>query len=94
MNYKKVLNTALCRASLFADAISSCGGTFGGSGQTQPSDLEHEDLPPPASAGRNGNGNDNGTQPQPNRSGQGGGRSVDALAAALAKAVATGAEFG
>ena len=83
------------RARLFADAIASCG-TFGGASASAPSDeLEHEsgELPPAASAGRN--------------TGPGGGRPKPAdtkrdreeaqvlvVATEVARAVATGADFG
>jgi hypothetical protein len=80
------------RAGLFADAISSCSA-FGGSTGTTP--LEHEtgDLPPAASAGRNTGAAAESPRPQ------GAGRhgpdpEVAALATALARAVATGTDFG
>jgi hypothetical protein len=84
------------RAGLFADAISSCG-TFGGAaGSAPPAELEHEDgaLPPAASAGRN---TGPGTGPdRPARRGGGDEQEARVLVVAteVARAVATGSDFG
>ncbi len=74
------------RARLFADAISTCTAFPTSSGP-----LEQEDGSglPPASAGSQGGGATG--QPQP---AGGGGLRIEALANAVARAVATGAEFG
>jgi lysophospholipase L1-like esterase len=81
------------RAGLFADAIASCTA-FGGSAASSPTTpLEHEtgDLPPAASAGRNtGRG---AHAERPSRGEEGGARSL-VLATEVARAVATGADFG
>ncbi|MDX6581928.1 MAG: hypothetical protein QOI10_1112 [Solirubrobacterales bacterium] len=83
------------RAQLFADAISSCT-TFGGASGTSPSgDLEHEsgDLPPAASAGRNSGP---GAEPQPPAEPRVPETDPDVLVVAteVARAIATGADFG
>jgi hypothetical protein len=85
------------RAGLFADAISSCS-SFGASGVSgapadAPPDLD--DLPPAASAGSNdGQGSDR--KPPRNRGEADGGPDpqLAALATELARAIATGADFG
>jgi hypothetical protein len=80
------------RARLFADAIDSCGAIGGSSASGSPDDLEHEggSLPPPASAGRN-----TGRAARPHKPER---DPIDpqvlALATAVARAVATGADFG
>jgi hypothetical protein len=79
------------RAGLVADAIASCT-TFGSSSVTP---LEHEtgDLPPAASAGRNTSGTGQTDKPE-KPAGHGPDPAIEALATALARAVATGADFG
>ena len=79
------------RAKLFADAIASCGGTFGGGG-TPSAELEHEDGPlrPAASAGRQSDSQPDGhgdrdRVPRPG---------VTELAGAVGRAIGTGTEFG
>ena len=83
------------RAQLFARAISSCTA-FGGGSHVKPSDdLEHEtgDLPPAASAGRNSG---SGTQPPPSPQPRGHETDPEVLVVAteVARAIATGADFG
>ena len=77
------------RAGLFADAIRTCGGTFGGGAPASGAELEHEDgsLPPAASAGRQTDGRERDRRPGP-RAG------VEQLATAVGRAVGTGTEFG
>ncbi len=82
------------RAGLFADAIASCSAFGGGSTPSTP--LEPESaagLPPAASAGRNTGGA--GHPPDSDKPRRGGGDTrVEALATAIAPAVATGTDFG
>jgi hypothetical protein len=83
------------RAGLFAEAISSCAAFGGGAGSTPPAELEHEsgELPPAASAGRNtGPGTDPSRPDRPRR----GDREAEVLVIAteVARAIATGADFG
>jgi lysophospholipase L1-like esterase len=81
------------RAGLFADAIAACsafGGDPGGSSQLEP---EPGSLPPPASAGRN-TGERAGEPARDRPASAGPGARVEALARALAPAVATGTDFG
>jgi hypothetical protein len=75
------------RAGLFADAIGSCAGF--GSASTAPDPAE---LPPPVSAGWQTD--ERGGAPKPREQADQGDPRVAALAAALARAVATGADFG
>ncbi len=77
------------RAGLFADAIGSCAGFGSGAPAPAPDPAE---LPPPASAGRQPDRP--GEAPKPREQADRGDPRVAALAAALARAVATGAEFG
>jgi hypothetical protein len=83
------------RSRLFAEAISSCTAFGGSPGSTPPAELEHEsgELPPAASAGRNtGRGTDS-ARPAHRRRGE---REAEVLviATAVARAIATGADFG
>jgi hypothetical protein len=81
------------RAGLFADAIASCG-SFGGASGTPPSgDLEHEDgeLPPPASAGRNTGG---GPETPARKPADEHDADVLVVATEVARAIATGSDFG
>jgi hypothetical protein len=82
------------RAGLFADAISSCG-SFGGGGTTPSGDLEHEggELPPPASAGRNTGPGAGADKPARTRADE---HDADVLVVAteVARAIATGSDFG
>jgi hypothetical protein len=83
------------RAGLFADAISSCAAFGGGSGSPPPPELEHEsgELPPAASAGRNTGPGTDRARPARRRRGE---REAEVLVVAteVARAVATGADFG
>ena len=84
------------RAGLFAEAITSCGTFGGGSASSPPADLEPEpdsgDLPPAASAGRN---TGPGAGPPPRARGEGRTETeVLVVATEVARAVATGADFG
>ncbi len=81
------------RAGLFADAISSCG-SFGGASGSPPPELESESggLPPAASAGRNtgpGAQRPDGAPRRPNAETE-----VLVVATEVARAIATGADFG
>jgi hypothetical protein len=84
------------RAGLFADAISSCSGFGGsdGSGSTAGASPDLDDLPPAASAGSNEDGD--GRNPPRDRGGadEGPDPQLEALATELARAIATGADFG
>lgn len=86
------------RAQLFADAISGCSSVGLGSGASGSSSapsgpLEHEsgDLPPPASLGSN---RAQGASPQPQPQRSGGDAEIKRLATEVARAVATGTDFG
>jgi hypothetical protein len=83
------------RARLFADAIASCG-TFGGASASTPSsELEHEsgELPPAASAGRNRGPGAGPEEPSTTKRDR---QEAEVLVVAteVARAVATGADFG
>ena len=83
------------RARLFADAIASCG-TFGGASASTPSDeLEDEsgELPPAASAGRNTDPGAPREKPAATKRDRQEAQ-VLVVATEVARAVATGADFG
>ena len=81
------------RASMFADAIASCG--LGGGGAAPPGELEHESDAglPPASAGRNTGPGTGADRPVADRRDR---QDADVLVVAteVARAIATGADFG
>jgi hypothetical protein len=82
------------RAGLFAEAIASCSAFGGGSGSTPPAELEHEsgELPPPASAGRNtGQGTDGPARGEQRSETD---TNVLVVATEVARAIATGSDFG
>ena len=83
------------RAGMVAEAISSCT-SFGGAPAVRPGELEQESgagLPPPASAGRN---TGPGTGPDRPERQDGGEREAEVLVVAteVARAIATGTDFG
>lgn len=83
------------RAKLFAQALGSCGQTFGASAaDAAGGSLEHEDgpLPPPASAGRQRGGDADHGESRPHRRRTPPG--LAPLADSVGRAIGTGAEFG